>query len=132
MAQVDPRSPAVPFAVEEDTEHYLVRADGEIRRNFLAFYTEHDTGRIREGYCCLNCGTSQVDHGAPFPEKCWVCGFRMQDKQREWFAKAWQGTIRVGPSTTIDEELAIAEEMEQRKEREQTASAPSIWVPRSI
>ena len=29
----DPRAPVIPVGIEVDTNNYLVRADGEIRRN---------------------------------------------------------------------------------------------------
>ena len=54
----------------------------------------------------VSCGESQVDHGAPFPERCWVCGFEMRALQAERFAKEFRGTVRIGPSTTINSQVA--------------------------
>lgn len=130
----DPRYPAIPVEIEDDTENVLVRADGEIRRHVLLIFEEEDVERIRTGYCCLNCGESQVDHGAPFPEKCYLCGFEMRDKQRERFAKEFQGNVRVGPSTSNEDELAIAEEMLERQRYAEMGfdvktRKPQIWVP---
>jgi hypothetical protein len=130
----DPRYPAVPVEVDEDTENVLVRADGEVRRHVLLIYEEEDVERIRTGYCCLRCGESQVDHGAPFPEACWLCSYRMKDKQLEDFAKEFKGNVRVGPSTSLDDELAIATEAVEREDflkdpHNILKRKPSIWVP---
>lgn len=130
---LDPRFPAVPVALEEDGEFVLIRSDGEIRSHVNAIYSERDTARIREGYCCVNCGESQVDMAlsCPFPIECWVCKFPMKERQAERFAKEFKGTVRVGPSTSIEDELAIAEEELARQRRAKIVSAPSIVVPRS-
>jgi hypothetical protein len=101
--------------MEPDHEHVLVSADGSMRDHFNMVYSADDAERIRTGYCCINCGESQVDHGAPFPASCWVCGYEMRDKQTERYGMEFRGNVRLGPSTTIDEELAIAEEMVERQ-----------------
>jgi hypothetical protein len=130
----DPRLPAVPVEVDEDVNNVLVRADGQVRRHALLIFEEEDVGRIRAGYCCLRCGESQYDHGAPFPEKCWICGYRMSDRQLQDFAKEFEGNVRVGPSTSIDDELAIAEEAVAREDwlkdpNNVLKRTPQIWVP---
>lgn len=130
----DPRRPALPVEMEDDTEYVRVTKDGEIRRHVNLIFDEEDVERIRTGYCCLVCGESQVDHGAPFPEKCWLCGFEMKAKQLERFAQEFVGNIRVGPSTSLEDELAIAEEMVERQEYAKLGfdiknRKPQIWVP---
>lgn len=130
----DPRRPAVPVEIDEDPDHVLVNSNGEIRRHVLLIFEEEDVERIRAGYCCIVCGESQVDHGAPFPEKCYLCGFPMRDKQSERFAKEFQGNVRVGPSTSLEDEMALAEEMVQREEMAKLGfdiknRKPQIWVP---
>lgn len=131
---MDPRRPALPVEMEDDTENVIVNSRGEIRRHVLLIFEEEDVERIRTGYCCLQCGESQVDHGAPFPEKCWLCGFPMKEKQLDRFASEFQGNIRVGPSTSLEDELAIAEEVVAREEFEKAFNdvskrKPQIWVP---
>lgn len=131
---MDPRRPAVPIATEEDTEHVLVSSDGSIRKHYNYIYSEEDAERIRLGYCCIQCGESQVGHGGQvFPERCAVCGFRMRDLQRDRYAKEWLGHVRVGPSTSIEEELAIAEELLAKQMNSPIWEAkPSIIVPRGF
>lgn len=123
----DPRFPALPVAIEEDPNSVVVYNDGpvRVRASYDLTYTQEDTERIRLGYCCIHCGESQVDRGeCPFPMNCWVCGYPMRDKQAERFGIEFRGNKRIGPETTIEQELAIAEEA---LERERTASR--IWVP---
>lgn len=102
--------------MEPDHEHVLVSADGSMRDHFNMIYSEYNAERIRLGYCCINCGESQYDHGAPFPESCWVCGYKMGDKQLERYGMEFRGNVRVGPSTSLEDELALMEELEERQE----------------
>lgn len=133
MNRLDPRCPAVPVATEEDPDHVVVTADGQIRRHYNQIFSDRDTERIRTGYCCINCGESQYGQDeCPFPEKCWLCGFEMRERQLARFAQEFVGTIRVGPSTSIEDELAIAEEMVARERRKALISVPSIVIPRSF
>lgn len=130
----DPRRPAVPVEVDEDVNNVLVRADGEVRRNVLLIFEAEDVERIRTGYCCIRCGESQVDHGAPFPARCYLCGYAMRDRQLADFAKEFEGNVRVGPSTSIDDELAIATEAVEREDwlkdpNNVLKRKPQIWVP---
>lgn len=120
--------------MEPDPDHVLVSSDGSLREHFNMIYSAEDVGRIRAGYCCLNCGESQVDHDAPFPESCWVCGFQMRDKQLKRFAQEFVGDVRVGPSTSLEDELAIMEELHERQElaREGLKRTGSIVVPRGF
>lgn len=119
--------------MEPDPEHVLVSADGSMRDHFNLTYTEEDKERIRLGYCCINCGESQVGHDAPFPEACWVCGFQMKDKQAQRFAMEFRGSVRIGPSTSLEEELALMEELAERQDLQKLGMrrTSSIIVPSS-
>lgn len=129
----DPRKPAIPIAAEDDPDHVIINSRYETRRAHTLVYTQDDTNRLREGYCCINCGESQVGHEGPMPENCWLCGYEMRAKQAERFAKEFKGTLRIGPSTSIDEELAIAEEYVRREELKQRGMTPSgIVVPSGL
>lgn len=131
---MDPRLPALPIASEPDPDHVIVQADGTVREHQNRMYSAHDVGRIRAGYCCINCGESQVDHGAPFPEKCWVCGYLMRDRQLQRFGMEFIGDVRVGPSTSLEDELAVAEELYERNQLAKAGlkKTGSILVPRSF
>jgi hypothetical protein len=125
----DPRRPAIPIEMEEDPEPVLVSSDGRLREHYNLIYTADDAERIRLGYCCIHCGESQVGHGGkPFPEECAVCHYPMNSQQRERFAQEFIGNVRLGPSTSIEEELEIAEQM-VRGER---TTKSGIIVPRGI
>lgn len=128
---MDPRRPAIPIEIEEDTEHVLLQSNGEVRKHYNMIYSEEDAERIRQGYCCLQCGESVVGHGdgKPFPERCAICGFRMRDLQQERYEKEWLGHIRIGPSTSLEEELAALAELEERQNFLLNPK-PSIVVPR--
>jgi hypothetical protein len=126
----DARAPIIPIGVEESETHALLMANGEVRSAFNITLSEHDAGRIRAGYCCVRCYEAQDD---PFPEKCWVCGFPMKEKQLEFFGKAYQGTQHMGPETSLEDELAMLEEAEEIARRQEWGiSVPTISVPRSI
>lgn len=118
----------MPFATEEDPDHVLVSSDGRLREHFNFIYERDDVERIRLGYCCIHCGESQVDHGAPFPEKCWVCHYPMDAEQRNRFAQEFVGEVRVGPSTSVEQELAIAEQIVRGDRTTKTG----IVVPRDL
>lgn len=91
--------------------------------------------RMRAGYICCKCFEA-LD--APFPDNCPVCKFPMRDRQTEALSRDYLGEIRMGPSTTLDEEREIMNEMREM-EREQTLRRlgitipkPSIIVPRDV
>ena len=131
---IDPRKPAVPIAVEDDPEYVIVNRRGEVRRAILTIYSSEDTDRIRLGYCCLRCGESQNGHGdgKPFPKECWLCKYPMAEKQGHDFAYGFSGEIKTGPSTSVEEELAIAQEIEDRKVREESPYTGPIFIPQGF
>lgn len=144
---MDPRRPAIPIDTEIDPDHLLVRSDGTLRNAVLYHYSAEDIGRIREGYCCLKCGESQVGeracrlcsrkkgreirHQAPFPEHCYLCGFAMKADQAQRFGEEFAGEVWIGPATSLEDEMEIAKDIVEREEWEsqQRRSTPQIWVP---
>ena len=128
---MDPRRPAVPLELEPDPEHTIIGSDGSTREHYNQIYSDYDAERIRLGYCCIQCGESQVGHsGVTFPENCAVCNFPMREKQRERYAKEWVGSIKLGPSMTNEEELAALAELEERMNP--FVEKSSIIIPRGI
>jgi hypothetical protein len=122
----DVRKPVIPLAVEEDPDHVLIFSDGTYRSSFNITLSPEDVGRIRAGYVCAICFEA---HEEAYPEECSVCRFPMRSRQAEFVAKAYLGKKRIGPSTSLADELAAMEELEERYLREQTVSAPQIIVP---
>ena len=126
----DPMRPVIPLAVENDEGYVEIRSDGTVRRASRVILEPDDIGRMQAGYVCAKCWEP---HQIPFPQECRICGFHMSDRQGEFLAKAYKGNERVGPSTTLEDELALLDETEERMKREEWgASAPQIIVPRGI
>ncbi len=124
----DPRKPVIPLSVEEDERHSLLLRTGETRSAYSVTLDPNDVGRVKAGYVCVRCYEAQ---DRPFPKECWVCKFPMAERQAEYVAKAYQGNRYMGPSTSMHDELAAIEELEQKQKRAATVSAPQIIVPRS-
>lgn len=122
----DVRKPVTILAVEEDPDHVLIFSDGTYRSSFNITVSEHDAGRIQAGYMCAVCFEA---HEVAYPEECSVCRFPMRSRQAEFVAKAYQGKKRLGPSTSLADELAAMDELEEKHKREQTVSSPQIIVP---
>lgn len=127
----DRKAPAKIVAVEEDPEHVVVTSTGEVRRAPMVYLDEESVGRIRAGYVCAKCFEAQDE---AFPERCYLCKFPMRDKQPEYVAKNYQGTVRVGSSTSIEDEMAFMDEWQEIEARKKARMPhkPSIWVPRDI
>lgn len=123
----DARRPVIPLGVEEDQSHSLILRNGEERSAFNVTLSPEDVGRIKAGYVCARCFETQ---DSPFPTECWVCGFPMAERQSEFIAKAYQGEQRMGPSTSMEDELAALDEIEERQLRESRPSVPTILVPK--
>lgn len=122
--------PVIARAVDNDEQHVIIRPDGQEVAAALMAFEEHDMGRMRAGYICVNC---YEDLDTAFPDHCPVCRFPMAARQAERLAKEFVGTTRVGPSTTLDEEREIMNEMRaRRRAEEQGIWTPSITVPRGI
>lgn len=125
----DPMKPVIPIAVEEDEDHIQLHSDGTWRSSPRIILSEEDVGRMRAGYVCAKCWEP---HRVAFPRVCSVCKFPMADRQGEYLAKAYQGNVRMGPSSSLEDELAAIEELEERDRRAQWGpSVPQIVVPRS-
>jgi hypothetical protein len=104
--------PVIPIGIEESGKVLRI---GEIQYDFTCFILkEEDVERIRLGYVCLKC---LEPHPKPFPERCLLCGFPMQLLQEQVFEHMYGGEVRVGPRTTLEEEMEIAKEMVERDRR---------------
>ena len=135
------KNPAVPaygrpvHVVETalDTEAVMVMPDGRRMHKTNFGLTAEDVEAMRQGYICVKC---LERYAAPFPDECSVCHFPMREHQAEEFAKDFRGEVRFGPSTSLDEERGIMNEMRERERYERltqlgiTIPKPSIVVPR--
>jgi len=100
--------PIIAQYTDIDVDAYTVMPDGRRMQRTVFALTEEQVERIRVGYICIKCLEA---HDSPFPDACAVCKFPMREHQAEEFAKDFRGDIAFGPSTTIDEEYGIAEEI---------------------
>jgi len=118
--------PALPVATEVDTNR--VRVDARTGDRYVEYemvYTEYDVGRIRAGYCCIECGEA---HEEAFPDTC-ICGFPMKEKQAQKFAEQFEGYTTIGPSKSL-EELRLEDEEEKARSRYRIEKPTSqIWLP---
>ncbi len=125
--------PVIPVAVDESTDELVFFEDGRPPRSPVRVtLTEFDMGRLRAGYICLQC---KEDLDNAFPDECPVCHYKMATRQAEDFATQFKGTIHVGPSTTLEDEREIMQEMRRREARERELHfgldivKPQIIVP---
>lgn len=124
------RPPLRIEAIEPDGEHILIRHDGTQRAAARVIVHTDDIPKLMQGYYCAACFEAQ---GEAFPEKCWLCGFEMRDKQAEFIGKSYQGNLRLGPQTNADTELAAMEEWAEKNKRnsDPRGRASQIIVPGS-
>lgn len=133
------RPPVKIIGTEIDTENLVITKDGDIRHSNRVIIAESDgvdadgnayvgIDALKSGYYCAKCLEPQDE---AFPEKCWLCGFAMRDKQGEFFAKGYQGNVRVGPNSTLDTEMAAMEEWEhaQARKADPRKAASQILIP---
>ena len=73
--------------------------------------SEDDVERVRLGYVCIICLEPHEQH---HPAHCQVCPFPMRAIQDEVFEEMYEGEVQVGPSTTLAEEMEIAQEIVER------------------
>jgi hypothetical protein len=125
--------PVVPVETALDTEAIMVMPDGRRMHKTNIGHTRETIEAMRAGYVCVKCFER---FAVPFPDECSVCRFPMRDHQMEEFAKDFRGETRFGPSTSLDEERGIMNEMREREAYERalrlglTIPKPSIIVPR--
>ena len=88
---------------------------GGSRERSCSIVPEEDFPMLRQGYVCAQC-IEELD--VAFPEHCPVCNFPMRERQTEYIAKAYVGNVKTGPSTTLEEEQLIMQEMREREARD--------------
>ena len=125
----------VPQGSDIDSHSVSIMPDGRVFQRTVHGLTEEQVGRIRAGYTCIKCYEDYID---AFPDECSVCRFPMREKQTEEFAKDFRGDIAFGPSTSLDEERGIMNEMREREAYERALElgiripTPRIIVPRDV
>jgi len=102
----------IPQESDLDPEAVTVMPDGRVMQKTVFGLTQEQVDKIRAGYICVKC---LEDYTSPFPDECSVCKFPMRDQQAAEFAKDYRGEIKFGPSTTLDDERGIMNEMRERE-----------------
>lgn len=129
MNKPTPREPIRIIGAEVDEENLVVNRNGEIRHDAMVIIHPEDMGKLRAGYYCARCYEPQ---DKPFPKECWLCKFPMSDKQSEFIAKGYRGNVRVGPSSSVEDEMAFMQEWQERedmKRRDEITRPSQIWLP---
>lgn len=127
--------PVIAVETALDTEAVMVMPDGRRMQKTNIGHTRETIEAMRAGYICVKC---MERFSSPFPDECSVCHFPMRDHQLEEFAKDFRGETRFGPSTSLDEERGIMNEMREREAHERAIALgikiarPSIIVPRGV
>lgn len=129
--------PVKILGADIDDENLVFNAKGEVRHDYHVVIAEEDgvdhdgnpyvgIGAIKSGRYCARCLEPQDQD---LPEKCWVCQFPMRERQGEFLAKGYRGHVRVGPSSSREDEDAIMQEL---NERQQMAMRDEILRPTTI
>jgi hypothetical protein len=83
---------------------------------------EEDVERIRQGYVCIRCLEPQ---SRPFPKICesklpngdlW-CRFPIASEQLREFAQMFKGTVKIGPSVNLQDEIDRLNEVNEYEAR---------------
>lgn len=121
------RRPWDEVIVEPDPDHVVISSDGKVRSHNNLIMSDRMVGEVRSGYRCINCleGFEEA-----WPKQCHVCKFEVSEKQARRFGMEFIGNVRVGPSVSLEEELAALAELEERENR--FVEKPSIIVPRGF
>ena len=101
---------------EEDTENVLVHSDGRVTRAMLGIVPEDQFPLLKQGYGCAACF---VRLDVPFPEA--LPDLQLPDAgtaDPRTSLKNYIGNIKTGPSTTLEDEKLIMQEMREREARE--------------
>jgi hypothetical protein len=104
--------PAVPIAIEP-TDQVTTLPDGRNFAMHAPVLSAEDIERARLGYLCLKC-LEPLERA--WPERCPLCGAPIRREQAAYFAREF-GEVKLGPSTTLEEELAGLSERREEEER---------------
>lgn len=111
------RQPIAMLQVEEDPDS-ADQIGGRWYRG-VAYTTDADGWeRIRTGYVCVMCAEP---HEQPYPEHCGICGYEMRKYQAKNLEVEFEGTVDLGPSTTLKYEQDRLDEVHERR----------LWTPGS-
>lgn len=118
--------------VADDSASIERDADGKWRGRYTWVVTDEAMAECRAGYRCIGCMESfRGSDGLPesYPERCPVCGYRVRELQAFDMGPEHRGEVRIGPGTTLEEELEI---MESERKKRLWLPGSSIPIPRAL
>lgn len=110
----------------EDTVNYATAELGRPTLDYKARFDPESIERFRLGYVCLAC---MEPHESPFPERCSLCGYEMQERQLHDFSAKYQGTERDPRAALIERELDRVDDVHERRFYETNSG---IVIPKGI
>ncbi len=121
----------ITFIAEQDPDHVIINSAGEVRAAPLVIFDEDDevVERMRAGYVCARCFDEQEQ---AFPKNCSTCRFEMADRQSEYVAANYAGHKYLGQRATLEDEMAIMAEFEERQrhaQRDEILAPSQILLP---
>jgi hypothetical protein len=124
--------PALPVAVDNDPTRVRIDKFGVKHEEIERIFTEYDYGRLKDGYCCFECGEAQQLGGMPvaFPEKCSACSYPMRERQSRDMAEQFDGVAAELGGRPLEELRAEDDELKEKARRAREGRPSSmIWVP---
>lgn len=113
-------SPVVPIALDLDEDHHEVnKVTGKVRPAVRQTHTAETVEAMRQGYVCMKCWERQQQ---PFPEKCYICGYRMGTEQRRDWAASYLGKDTSYRGVNISDELDRLDELAKLQDK-------GLWLP---
>ena len=127
------RRPIKIFAVAEDEASVVRFSEREGWHRGVRWVTDEDgMARMRAGQVCFNCTEPQPPPAPnPPPELCGVCGYGIRKNQQRDLDREFRGKEKIGPSTSISEELDRLDAFQEKKVWEKHPTL-GIVIPRGV
>jgi len=107
------RRPVVPLEIEEHPSQGLWLPDGRVQNDVTMVLRADDVDRMRAGFVCAKCFEPFEQ---AWPVHCPTCGAPIRTEQAAYFAREYGGDQRLGPSTSLEEEVGRMEEYRRKEE----------------
>ena len=125
------RQPITIHAVEHDSDTAMRLTEEGWYEGVSWTTDEAGYNRLRDGQVCLMCMEPQAPPAPnPVPVRCSLCGYEMRANQRRDFIEQFGGDNEfLGPSTTLEDELAM---LDEKADRWKHVPGSKIVVPRGV
>jgi len=109
------RRPARVLDIQQSPTQGIWLPDGRVQGEVEISFDAETVQRMRSGFMCVKC---LEPFEQAWPERCHVCGAPIRTEQAEYFAREFGGEVHLGPTTSLEEEIAGLPER-AAKEKEQ-------------